>query len=75
MTGGANTIYLEDWFKYRTPTVHCPRMGTPASILISKWRIMDGRWTNWAVINCSLHDARAISCDMDCLMGLGEDLE
>jgi len=52
---------------YRNRIVRCPRKELPASILAAKWRMTDGRWTSWTVIDCPLLPAGLIDCEMSCL--------
>ena len=57
---------------YRNSTVRCPHKEFPASILAAKWRLSDGRWSSWTVIDCPLLSAGLIDCEMSCLSQLGE---
>jgi hypothetical protein len=52
---------------YRNRIVRCPRQELPASILAARWRMTDGRWTSWTVLDCPLLPAGLVDCEMTCL--------
>jgi hypothetical protein len=52
---------------YRNRIVRCPQKELPASILVARWRMGDGGWTPWTVIDCPLLLAGLIDCDTSCL--------
>lgn len=57
---------------YRNCTVRCPHKQLPASILAAKWRMSDGRWTSWTILDCPLLLAGLVDCDASCLSQLSE---
>jgi len=57
---------------YRNGTVRCPDKKVPASIVVAKWKMNDGQWTSWTVIDCPLLPAGLMDCEMSCLSQLVE---
>jgi hypothetical protein len=51
----------------RVQTVYCPHRKLAAEVTESKWRLSDGRWTSWVIVDCSLLSAGLIDCNMSCL--------
>ena len=54
----------------RIHTVHCPNRKLTAEVTVSRWRMHDGRWTAWKIVDCALLRAGLIDCDMSCLSQL-----
>jgi hypothetical protein len=66
----SNPFTSESFFEscaYRNRIVRCPHKELPASILAARWRMGDGGWTPWTVIDCPLLLAGLIDCDTSCL--------
>jgi hypothetical protein len=57
---------------YRNHTVRCPHKELPATIFVAKWRLSDGRWSSWTVIDCPLLPSGLMDCGMTCLSQLVE---
>jgi hypothetical protein len=56
--------------KDRIQTVLCPNRKLTAEVTASRWRMRDGQWTSWKIVDCALLQAGLIDCDMSCLSQL-----
>ncbi len=72
MSNPSTSKSLSESCTYRDHTVRCPHKELPASILVSKWRMSDGQWSPWTVIDCPLLPAGLMDCGMSCLSQLVE---
>ena len=54
----------------RVLTVECPTLETKASITVARWKVGEGQYTPWTVVDCSLLPAGQVSCHVSCLSQL-----
>ena len=59
----------------RIHAVRCPNQKLAAQITVSRWRMTDGQWTSWKVVDCPLLRAGLMDCNMSCLSQVQEALE
>jgi len=54
----------------RVHAVRCPNQRLTAEVTASRWRMTDGQWTSWKIVDCPLLPAGLIDCNMSCLSQL-----
>ena len=54
----------------RIHAVCCPNQKLTAEVTASRWRMTDGQWTSWKIVDCPLLPAGLIDCNMSCLSQL-----
>jgi hypothetical protein len=59
----------------RILAVRCPNRAVQTQVTASRWRMTDGEWTSWKIVDCPLLEAGLIDCDMICLSQLKENLK
>lgn len=59
----------------RIHAVRCPNQRLAAQVTASTWRMTDGQWTSWEIVDCPLLPAGLIDCNMGCLSQLKEILK
>jgi hypothetical protein len=51
-------------------TVDCPTHEAKAQITVARWKVGEGQYTPWTVVDCSLLPAGHISCHGGCISQL-----
>jgi len=59
----------------RIRTVCCPNRAVQTQVTASRWRMANGEWTSWKIVDCPLLEAGLLDCDMSCLSRLKENLK
>ena len=54
-------------------TVDCPTQHAKAEILVARWRAVNGQYTPWTIVDCSLLPAGQICCHVDCMAQLTDN--